>query len=44
MNIQKNEPHGISICHITSFFINEFHEEQTWAYLDIINETHALSL
>jgi hypothetical protein len=36
-----NEFHGIGIHDITSLSNNEFHEEQTWACLDIINETHA---
>jgi hypothetical protein len=43
MNIQSNEPHGIGIRDITSPSSNEFHEEQTWACLDIVNKTHAPS-
>jgi hypothetical protein len=39
-----NEPHGISICDITSFFSDKFHEEQTWVYLDIVDETREPSL
>jgi len=39
-----NEPHGIGICDITSFFSDKFHEEQTWVYLDIVDETREPSL
>jgi len=35
-----NELRGVSICDITSPFNNKFHKEQTWACLDIIDETH----
>jgi hypothetical protein len=35
-----NEPHGISICDITSPFNDEFHEEPTWVCLDIVDETY----
>jgi len=41
MNIQMNELHGIGIHDITSLSSNEFHEEQTWVCLDIVNETYA---
>jgi hypothetical protein len=41
MNIQKNEPHGISIRDIIFPFNDEFHEKWTWACLGIINETDA---
>jgi hypothetical protein len=44
MNIQMNELCGIDIHNITSLFNNEFHKEQTWVYLDIVNETDAFSL
>jgi hypothetical protein len=40
MNIQMNEFHGIDIHDITSLFSDEFHEEWTWAFLDIIDEIH----
>jgi hypothetical protein len=40
MNIQMNELHGIDICDITSLSSDKFHKEQTWIYLDTINETH----
>ncbi len=40
MNIHMNEFRGVSISDITSPFNNKFHKEQTWACLDIINETH----
>jgi hypothetical protein len=43
MNILKNEPHGIDIHDITSFFSDEFHKESTWACLNIVDETHAPS-
>ncbi len=43
MNIHMNEFHGVDIYHITSFFNNEFHEEWTWASLDIVDEIHELS-
>jgi hypothetical protein len=33
---------NVCICHITSLSNNEFHKEQT-TYLDIVDETHALS-
>ncbi len=38
-----NELHGVGIHNITSFSNDESHEEQTWACLDIIDETHAPS-
>jgi hypothetical protein len=34
-----NELHGIGIRDITSPFNDKFHKEQTWACLDIIDET-----
>ncbi len=39
MNIHMNELHGVGICHITSPFNNEFHEEWTWACFNIVDET-----
>jgi hypothetical protein len=39
MNIHVNEFHNIDICDIISLFSDEFHQKQTWACLDIINET-----
>jgi hypothetical protein len=39
MNIQMNEPHSIGISDITSPFNDEFHEQWTWACLDIVDET-----
>jgi hypothetical protein len=41
MNIQMKEIHGIGICDITSPSSNEFHKEQTWVYLDIVDEIRA---
>jgi len=38
MNIQMNEPHSVGIHDITSLFNDEFHEERTWACLDIIDK------
>jgi hypothetical protein len=32
---------NVRIRHITSVFSDKFHKEQTWACLDIVNETHA---
>jgi len=43
MIIQMNELYGIGICDITFFFNDEFHEEWTWACLDIVDEIHAPS-
>jgi len=43
MNIQMKELHGIGIHDITSPSSNEFHKEQTWVCLVIIDETHAFS-
>jgi hypothetical protein len=43
MNIQMKEVHGIGIRDITSPTNNEFHEEQTWVCLDIVDETCAPS-
>jgi len=39
----KNEPHGVGIYDITSFSNKKFHEEKSWACLDIVDETHAPS-
>jgi hypothetical protein len=39
MNIHVNELHGINIHDIASTFNDEFHNEWTWACLDIIDET-----
>ncbi len=39
MNIQINEFHNIGIRDITSLSNDEFHMEQTWVYLDIVDET-----
>jgi hypothetical protein len=39
MNIDMNELHGVGIYDITSPFNDKFYKEQTWAYLDIIDET-----
>jgi hypothetical protein len=38
MNIQMNELYGNGIHDITSLFSDKFHEEWTWACLDIIDE------
>jgi hypothetical protein len=43
MNIQINEPHGIDIYDITSPSNDEFHEEQIWACLDIVDKIHEAS-
>ncbi len=37
MNIHMNEFHSIDIRGITSLY-NKFHEEWTWACLDIVDE------
>jgi hypothetical protein len=41
MNIQKNGPHGISICDIISLSNDELHEKWTWVCLGIVNEIDA---
>ncbi len=38
MNIHMNEFHGVNIHDITSLSNDKFHEEQTWACLDIVDE------
>jgi hypothetical protein len=35
------EVFNVYIYHITSLSNDKFHKEQTWACLDIVNETHA---
>ncbi len=35
-----DELHGINIHDITSFFNDKFHEEWTWACLDIVDKIH----
>jgi len=35
-----NEFHGVGIHDITSPSNDEFHEEQTWACLDFVDEIH----
>jgi hypothetical protein len=30
----------LGICDITSLSIDKFHEDQTWVYLDIVDEIH----
>jgi hypothetical protein len=40
MNIQMTELYDIGICDIASFSSEKFHKERTWAYLDIVDETH----
>jgi hypothetical protein len=43
MNIQINEFHGIGIHDIISPYSKEFHKEQIWACLDIVDEINAPS-
>ncbi len=40
--MHMNEFHCVGIYDITSPFNDKFHKEQTWAYLDNVNETREL--
>jgi len=39
MKTHMNEPHGAGIYGIITLSSDKFHEERTWACLDIIDET-----
>jgi hypothetical protein len=43
MNAHMNKHHGLGIHDITSLSNDKSHKEQTWAYLDIVDEIHAPS-